>query len=77
MNELLQGQLVKWVSGVVLSLLAGTATCASSGCATRVTSIGEVSERPVFVLDLPGMSLKVHTIAATFENDVPAEPVGP
>lgn len=69
MNELLQGQIVKWVSGVVLSLMAGTATCVSSGCATRVTSIGEVSERPVLELDLPGMSLKIHTIAATFEQE--------
>lgn len=43
MNELLQGQIVKWVSGVALSLMAGTATCASSGCTMTLTGGGEMS----------------------------------
>lgn len=42
--------------------------CLAGGCATKVTSIGEVSERPILELDLPGMSLKVHSLAATFEH---------
>jgi hypothetical protein len=39
LNELLQGQIVKWVSGVVLSLLVGTC----SGCTMTLTGGGEMS----------------------------------
>lgn len=42
--------------------------CAGSGCATRVTSIGEVSERPLIKLKLPGMELSIHSLEATFEH---------
>lgn len=69
MNE----QLQRIVLGVLTSFLATFGGCLSTGCATRVTSLGEVSKEPVFTFDGFGMKVAVHTVAMTFEHGVETE----
>lgn len=75
MSELLSGQLVKWASGVLLSLLAGTATCASSGC-VKIKSIGLAADPPVVEVEAFGAKITVRAVSVEFYPDE-AETVEP
>lgn len=50
------------------SFLATFGGCLSTGCATKVTSLGAVSSEPVLKLDLPGMALEIRSLEMTFEH---------
>ncbi len=69
---MLNEQLQRIVLGVLTSFLATFGGCLSTGCATRVTGIGAVSERPLFTFDGFGVKIAVHSLEATFEHDVEA-----
>ena len=68
MNEIIMQYVREYGMAALTSLLATGGCLAGSGCATKVISLGAVSDQPVFTLDLPGMSMKVHSLEMTFEH---------
>lgn len=74
MNELLQGQIVKYVTGALMSLLAGTGTCALTGGCTKIKSIGLASDPPIVEVDAFGIKVTARAVTVEFFPDETVEP---
>lgn len=69
MNEMVLQYAREYGMVALTSLLATFGGCLAGGCSTRVTGIGGVSEKPVFVFDGFGVKVIAHSLVMTFEHD--------
>lgn len=74
MNEIIMQYVRDYGTKALMSLLATFGGCFAGGCATQITGIGQVSEKPVFTFDGFGLKLAVHSVEMTFKHEVDETP---